>query len=74
MSEKVTIKVRPNGSIRVTGTADFVDESGTVLRTETNFSLCRCGHSQNMPFCDSSHKTNNFEAPAFSGENQLEGA
>jgi CDGSH-type Zn-finger protein len=74
MNEKVTIKVKPNGSIRVTGTVDFVDETGAVLRTDTNFSLCRCGHSQNMPFCDSSHKAHNFEAPAFSGENQLEGA
>lgn len=62
--EKVKIQVRPNGSLRVTGTVDFVDAEGKIIRTETNFSLCRCGHSQDKPFCDGSHRTANFQAPA----------
>ena len=64
MSENVKIQVRPNGSLRVTGTVDFVDAEGEILRTETNFSLCRCGQSQEKPFCDGSHKATNFQAPA----------
>lgn len=64
MSENIRMQVKANGSIRVTGTVDFVDADGNVIRTETNFSLCRCGHSANKPFCDSAHRANNFEAPA----------
>jgi CDGSH-type Zn-finger protein len=66
MSEEVTMQVRANGSVRVTGTVNFVDAEGNVIRTETNFSLCRCGHSQDKPFCDGSHRTANFQAPALS--------
>lgn len=65
MSENITMQVRANGSIKVTGTVDFVDADGNVVKTETNFSLCRCGHSANKPFCDGAHRANNFEAPAF---------
>ncbi len=63
MSEKVSMRVKANGSIRVTGTVDFVDADGKVIKTETDFSLCRCGHSANKPFCDGAHKSQNFEAP-----------
>jgi len=62
MSEKVTMRVKPNGSIRVTGTVDFLDADGNVLETKSDFSLCRCGHSKEKPFCDGSHKAAGFEA------------
>jgi CDGSH-type Zn-finger protein len=62
MSEKVTMRVKPNGSIRVTGTVDFVDAEGHVIESKTDFSLCRCGHSKEKPFCDGSHKAAGFEA------------
>lgn len=61
MSENIKIYVKPNGSIRVTGAVDFVDAEGNVVDTQENFSLCRCGHSANKPFCDGAHKANNFE-------------
>jgi CDGSH-type Zn-finger protein len=62
MSEKVTMRVKPNGSIRVTGTVDFVDADGNLIESKTDFSLCRCGHSKEKPFCDGSHKAAGFEA------------
>ena len=65
MSENIRMQVKANGSIRVTGAVDFVDAEGKVVRTESDFSLCRCGHSNNKPFCDGSHRANNFQAPAF---------
>ncbi|HEX7404466.1 MAG TPA: CDGSH iron-sulfur domain-containing protein [Candidatus Nanopelagicaceae bacterium] len=64
MTDHLKMQVKANGSIRVTGTVDFVDAEGNILKTETDFSLCRCGHSENKPFCDGSHRKNNFEAPA----------
>ena len=62
MSENIKMRVKANGSIRVTGTVDFVDEDGNVVETKTDFSLCRCGHSKEKPFCDGSHKAAGFEA------------
>jgi len=62
MSEKVTMRVKPNGSIRVTGTVDFVDGDGNVIETKTDFSLCRCGHSKEKPMCDGSHREAGFQA------------
>ena len=62
MSENVKMRVKENGSIRVTGTVDFVDADGNVFETKTDFSLCRCGASKEKPYCDGSHKATGFEA------------
>lgn len=62
MSDRVTIRIKPNGSIRVSGTVDIVDAEGNVLETKTDFSLCRCGHSKDKPWCDGSHKEAGFQA------------
>jgi CDGSH-type Zn-finger protein len=62
MSENIKMRVKENGSIRVTGTVDFVDADGKVVETKTDFSLCRCGHSKEKPYCDGSHKSAGFEA------------
>ncbi len=52
----VQITVRPNGSLLVEGPFRVVDPDGTVIREGEKCALCRCGHSRNKPFCDSSHK------------------
>lgn len=44
-----------SGSLRFTGTADFVDAEGKVIATRTDFKLCGCGRSKEAPFCDGSH-------------------
>jgi CDGSH-type Zn-finger protein len=62
MSDRVTMRVKPNGSIRVTGTVDFVDAEGNVMESKTDFSLCRCGHSKEKPYCDGSHREAGFTA------------
>ena len=62
MSDKVKIQVKKNGSVRVTGTVDFVDAEGNVIETKTDFSLCRCGASNEKPFCDGSHRDAGFVA------------
>lgn len=60
--EKVIIKVNDNGSLRITGeNVELVDGEGNKFETKKTFSLCRCGRSENKPFCDGSHK-GNFES------------
>jgi CDGSH-type Zn-finger protein len=62
MSDKIKMQIKKNGSIRVTGEVDFVDADGKVVETKTDFSLCRCGHSKEKPFCDGSHRDAGFVA------------
>ena len=39
-------------------------ETGGVIAEETRLALCRCGKSENQPFCDNSHRRTHFtEAP-----------
>lgn len=57
----VTIKVRDNGPYVVSGVVELVDAEGNRFETKQKFSLCRCGLSENKPFCDGSHK-GNFES------------
>ena len=58
------ITVMSNGSIRVEGDFEIVDQEGRPfgLGGRPRVSLCRCGHSSNKPFCDSTHKTCGFES------------
>src|SRR3954466_5967477 len=62
------ITVKSNGSLKIEGDFEIVDESGNVygLSGREMVSICRCGLSKNKPFCDSSHKGHfEHEAVAF---------
>ncbi len=52
------ITINPNGSIKVEGAFDIQDAMGNSygLGGRTTVSLCRCGLSQNKPFCDGAHR------------------
>ena len=60
MATKVT--VNNDGSIRLEGEFEIYDPQGQQfgLAGRTIISLCRCGASQNKPFCDGSHKRIEF--------------
>jgi len=60
----VTIQVRENGPYKISGPITVVDAEGRefVLPEGSAVALCRCGHSQNKPFCDASHKRIGFVA------------
>ncbi|TMN22198.1 CDGSH iron-sulfur domain-containing protein [Lentibacillus cibarius] len=62
MSDNTQIKVKDNGPYVVKGDVEMVDAEGNVFETRKTFSLCRCGHSSNKPFCDGSHKRVEFES------------
>jgi CDGSH iron-sulfur domain-containing protein 3 len=59
------IKLRDNGPLVIQGPVTVVDAEGnqfTLPADKPAVALCRCGHSQNKPFCDGSHKTCAFVA------------
>ncbi|TAK61475.1 MAG: CDGSH iron-sulfur domain-containing protein [Bacteroidetes bacterium] len=58
------IIVKSNGSTRVEGDFELYDIEGNKydLAGRTKISLCRCGQSKDMPFCDSTHKSINFQS------------
>lgn len=58
--EQPTITVRANGSLRVNG-ATLIGADGNVISDKETFSLCRCGHSKDKPFCDGAHREAGFE-------------
>ncbi|HEY2955261.1 MAG TPA: CDGSH iron-sulfur domain-containing protein [Candidatus Eisenbacteria bacterium] len=64
------ITVMNNGSLRVEGDFEIVDQEGRPfgLAGRTRVSLCRCGQSANKPFCDSTHKTCGFQSVAVAFE------
>lgn len=59
------ITVMSNGSLRVEGDFEIVDQEGRPfgLAGRGRVSLCRCGQSAKKPFCDSTHKTCGFASP-----------
>jgi CDGSH-type Zn-finger protein len=36
-------------------------QQGREFKTEESYALCRCGHSENPPFCDGSHASVGFD-------------
>jgi len=64
MDEPVSITCSPNGPLRVTGNFVIKDGQGKDfgLAGRTTISLCRCGQSQNKPFCDGSHARTGFQS------------
>jgi len=63
--ETTMIPVR-NGPLIVRGRLRVLDpSSGGVTAEETRLALCRCGKSENEPFCDNSHRRIHFhESPS----------
>lgn len=63
-----------DGPLLVRGDLQVVDpETGGVIAEETRLALCRCGKSENEPFCDNSHRRTSFrEAPPVEGRARTE--
>lgn len=58
------IQVRNNGPLRIEGDFTISDQSDKPfgLAGRTVISLCRCGASENKPFCDGSHNRTGFKS------------
>lgn len=60
-SDEMVIDARPNGPLFVRGKLKIVEPGGHVIREGTRAALCRCGHSDNKPFCDGTHRLIGFK-------------
>lgn len=58
---RLTITPQTNGPVQIVGNLEIHTADGqTLYRSEAW--LCRCGHSSNKPFCDSTHEKIGFVA------------
>jgi CDGSH-type Zn-finger protein/truncated hemoglobin YjbI len=62
------VEVTKDGPYRITGGIPLIDEAGRAAdRNEgaslEHYALCRCGHSQNKPFCSGMHWYVEFRDP-----------
>jgi len=64
-TEAFALNIEPlaNGPLFVTGAFCLVSSDGKTICEGTKTVLCRCGLSENKPFCDGSHKEGGFVAP-----------
>jgi CDGSH-type Zn-finger protein/uncharacterized Fe-S cluster protein YjdI len=59
---QLNVKRAPNGPLLVSGNVTLITGSGREAWKGTKAALCRCGVSENKPFCDGSHRAAGFEA------------
>ncbi len=62
------IEITQDGPYRVTGSLPLTDAAGTDVpraagSSREHYALCRCGHSQNKPFCSGMHWYVDFRDP-----------
>ena len=61
----VTIKVRANGPYVIEGPISVIDAAGNAFPINPDkpaIALCRCGQSENRPFCDGTHNRCGFQS------------
>ena len=57
-----TIIPLPNGPNAVRGNFDVTDRHGRSFSVGPRATLCRCGASENQPFCDNAHREAGFRS------------
>ena len=57
---ETTVVPWPNGPLMIRGNVEVRDARGELFTAGPRFTLCRCGASQNQPFCDLSHRRIDF--------------
>lgn len=54
------VEAAANGPLLVYGNVRIKDAAGNQVVKHKVTAFCRCGHSQNKPFCDGAHKAAGF--------------
>lgn len=60
LEENIIIDVMENGPLIIKGVID-INHKNKIEKTGKTTALCRCGFSENKPFCDGKHAKNNFK-------------
>ncbi|MFN5171176.1 MAG: (4Fe-4S)-binding protein [Cyclobacteriaceae bacterium] len=55
------VETSPNGPLLVYGNVTVKDAQGVLTKKNNVTAFCRCGASQNKPYCDGSHKKIEFQ-------------
>lgn len=58
----VLIQIMRDGPIVAQGSFKLFDSDGKERKAYSFISFCRCGHSNNMPFCDGNHRLKGFRS------------
>ena len=58
--DNLIITVKNNSMYSVKGPVTIFSRDGLSKTTRTKTALCRCGHSENKPFCDGKHNRYDF--------------
>jgi uncharacterized Fe-S cluster protein YjdI/CDGSH-type Zn-finger protein len=66
--EQTTITPVPGGPLYVRGLIELRSPDGGQIVEDTRAALCRCGQSENKPFCDNSHIGTGFDGGDVRGD------
>jgi CDGSH iron-sulfur domain-containing protein 3 len=55
-------RIIQGGPIEVSGNFTITGSDGNIIKVKSPAYLCRCGSSNNKPFCDGTHSKIEFKA------------
>lgn len=55
------VSLNENGPMKLTGPCEIQMVDGSKVSHDKDVFLCRCGASQNKPYCDGAHRKSGFE-------------
>jgi uncharacterized Fe-S cluster protein YjdI len=61
MEIETKVEILENGPLLIHGVMEVTNSNGNTEKREKTTAFCRCGVSQNKPYCDGAHKKAEFK-------------